>query len=70
MTKPGPWAEAVAIKDGQFVYVGENAGTEDFIGPGTEINDLGGAFVMPGIFNKAAGQHNRGLEHILVADIS
>ena len=44
-----PWAEAVAIKDGKFVEVGSNADMEALIGPDTEVIDLDGGFVMPGI---------------------
>ena len=28
-----PWAEAVAIKDGRIVYVGDNSGIKKWIGP-------------------------------------
>jgi predicted amidohydrolase YtcJ len=44
-----PWAEAVAIKDGKFVVVGSNADAQAVTGEGTEVADLGGRFVMPGI---------------------
>ena len=44
-----PWAEAVAIKDGKFLVVGSNADVEAVTPKGTEVVDLGGAFVMPGI---------------------
>ena len=32
-----PWAEAAAIKDGLFVYVGDAAGAEAYIGEGTDV---------------------------------
>ncbi len=44
-----PWAEAVAISDGMFTVVGSSADVSAVIGEGTEVVDLGGAFVMPGI---------------------
>ena len=44
-----PWAQAVAIKDGRFVYVGDNEGVEKWIGSKTEKVDLGGKFVLPGL---------------------
>ena len=44
-----PWAEAVAIKDGKFLVVGSNSDVESVAGAGTEVIDLGGAFVMPGL---------------------
>ena len=39
-------ATALAIKDGKFVYVGDEAGLSNFEG---EVVDLGGKFVMPTI---------------------
>jgi predicted amidohydrolase YtcJ len=44
-----PWAEAVVIRDGNFVYVGDNAGAEGFIAEGARVTDLGGRLVIPGI---------------------
>ena len=41
-------ASAFAVKDGKFVYVGDEAGLKDFEG---EIIDLGGAFVTPGLMD-------------------
>lgn len=46
-----PWAEAVAIKDGTFLVVGSNADVEAVTGEGTEVVDLAGQFVMPGVFD-------------------
>ena len=43
-----PQATALAVKDGKFVYVGEEAGLSDYEG---EVTDLGGRFVMPGIID-------------------
>jgi len=44
-----PWAEAVAIKDGKFVAVGSNSKAESVTGDATEVIDLNGQFVMPGM---------------------
>ncbi len=44
-----PWAEAVAIKDGKFVKVGLDEDVRGMIGDSTDVVDLGGRFVMPGI---------------------
>ena len=41
-------ASAFAVKDGKFVYVGNEEGLKDFEG---EVVDLGGKFVMPGIID-------------------
>ncbi len=45
------WAEAVAIKDGSFVYVGDNPGAKQWIGPETEEIDLEGKLVLPGLID-------------------
>ena len=44
-----PWAEAVAFQDGKFLVVGSNADVEAVTGNGTEVVDLAGRFVMPGL---------------------
>lgn len=49
------WAQAVAIRDGRFVFVGSDAEVEEFIGPDTAVEDLGGRMAMPGIHD--AHQH-------------
>ena len=41
-------ATALAVKDGKFVYVGDDAGLSDYEG---EITDLNGKFIMPGIID-------------------
>lgn len=42
-------AKAVVIDDGVIQYVGNNAEARDFIGANTEVVDLEGRMVMPGI---------------------
>jgi predicted amidohydrolase YtcJ len=46
-----PWAEAVAIKGTDIVYVGDNEGAKKLIGENTTTADLRGKFVMPGIIS-------------------
>ncbi|MBQ0085961.1 MAG: amidohydrolase family protein [Prevotella sp.] len=48
-----PVAEAIAIKDGKFVYVGDKAGVESYIKEGvTEVVDhTGKGMVMPGCYD-------------------
>ena len=46
-----PWAEAVAIKDGKFTVVGSNTSVEAVTGQATQVHDLNGGFVMPGILD-------------------
>ena len=42
------WAEAVAVKGKEIVYVGDNAGTKAFVGEDTEQIDLEGRLMLPG----------------------
>ncbi len=44
-----PAASAVAIAGDQIVFVGDTAGVEAHVGPKTEVIDLGGRMVLPGI---------------------
>ena len=44
-----PWGEAVAIKEGKIVYVGDDENIADFIGKKTKVIDLKGKMMMPGI---------------------
>ena len=46
--KDKPQATALAVKDGKFVYVGDEAGLSEYEG---EVADLGGKFIMPGILD-------------------
>ena len=46
--KNRPQATALAVKDGKFVYVGDEAGLSAYEG---EVTDLGGKFIMPGIID-------------------
>jgi predicted amidohydrolase YtcJ len=46
-----PWAQAVAIAQGQLVYVGDDAGAQAWIGELTHVIDLQGKFVMPGLYD-------------------
>ena len=45
----GSIAEAVAIREGRIVYVGNDGGVAPHIGPSTKVTDLKGSFVMPGL---------------------
>ena len=41
-------ATALVVKDGKFVYVGDEAGLSAYEG---EVTDFGGKFIMPGIID-------------------
>jgi predicted amidohydrolase YtcJ len=42
-------ASAMAIKDGKFIYVGDDDGAQAYIGPRTFVFDLEGKTVIPGL---------------------
>jgi len=44
-------AEAVAIRDGLFLYVGSNAGASRYVGRKTKVLDLEGKLVLPGFID-------------------
>ena len=46
-----PWAEAVAVRDGEFQAVGRSTDMDRFIGGQTAIVDLGGRLVLPGLID-------------------
>jgi hypothetical protein len=46
--RDNPQASALVVKDGKFVYVGDESGLTDYEG---EVTDLGGKFIMPGIID-------------------
>jgi len=48
------WAEAVAIKDGKIIYVGDDEGAGAYISTETEIVDLVGQMLMPGFHDAHA----------------
>ena len=49
--KSNPTAEAIASYQGKFIYVGKDSGVQEYIGEGTEVLDLNGAFVVPGFYD-------------------
>ncbi len=46
--KDNPEASALVVRDGKFVYVGDEAGLSEYEG---EVKDLGGKFIMPAIID-------------------
>ncbi|MBU1669937.1 MAG: amidohydrolase family protein [Actinobacteria bacterium] len=47
----GTRARARAVKDGRFVYVGDNKGAADFIGPDTRVINARGRMLAPGFID-------------------
>lgn len=56
-------ASAFAVKDGQFIYVGDDAGVQAYVGPLTLVFDLEGKTIIPGLHD--AHVHIRYGERIL-----
>lgn len=46
-----PWAEAVAVRDGRIVYVGDDVGAAQFISADTRVVDAGGRMLTPGLID-------------------
>jgi predicted amidohydrolase YtcJ len=44
-------AQAVAVREGKIIYVGDDAGTKRLIGKKTQVIDLKGRMVMPGLID-------------------
>lgn len=60
VNKEQPNAEAIAIKDGKIVFVGNNEDVKKYIGEKTEVMDCNGQFVMPGIIEGHGHIHGLG----------
>ena len=48
MNPETPTAEAVAIKDGKILFVGDSQGAQAFVGQNTDVIDLAGRYATPG----------------------
>jgi hypothetical protein len=44
-----PWAEAIAVQGNEIVYVGSSKDAERFVGENTQVADLEGRMVLPGM---------------------
>jgi len=55
-----PWAQAVAIREGRFTYVGDDAGVQNFIGARTRVSELGGKLAIPGLVDGHTHPGNMG----------
>ena len=60
VNKNQPDAEAVAVKDGKIIFVGNNADVKKYIGDKTEVIDAKGQFVMPGFIEGHGHIHGLG----------
>ncbi len=60
VNKNQPDAEALAVKEGKIIFVGNNADVKKYIGDKTEIIDAKGQFVMPGFIEGHGHIHGLG----------
>jgi predicted amidohydrolase YtcJ len=63
-------AEAVGGKYGRIAYVGSNEGTSSLTGEGTEIIDLGGRTVIPGLIDSHGHIVREGAVREILVDLS
>lgn len=61
-----PKAEAIAVKEGRFIFVGSSAEAGKFIGPGTKTIDAGRKLVIPGFNDSHVHLMNVGLRFFSV----
>jgi len=54
--------QAVAVKEGRIIFVGSNDAAVAYMGKDTEVIDLGGKLVLPGLIDAHAHMHNLGEE--------
>jgi predicted amidohydrolase YtcJ len=59
VSAPGSLPGSIAVRAGRIVYVGDDAGVGPFVGPRSEVIELGGRAVMPGLID--AHSHLEGL---------
>jgi predicted amidohydrolase YtcJ len=50
-TATGAAAEAVAVRDGEIIYVGSAADAQALRGPGTELVEIGEGLLLPGMID-------------------
>jgi predicted amidohydrolase YtcJ len=62
MSPSRPWAEAIAVREGRIMFVGDDSGATRLIGSQTVVHDLGGRMVLPGFNDSHAHPLSAGLE--------
>ncbi len=64
------WADALAIHAGRLVAIGSDADVAPWIGKETQVFDLGGRFVMPGLYDSHIHSVEGGLQTLYQCTIS
>ncbi|HWA15817.1 MAG TPA: amidohydrolase [Gemmatimonadales bacterium] len=62
MAPAKPWAEAIAVRDGRIMFVGDDSAASRLIGSQTVVHDLGGRMVLPGFNDSHSHPLSAGLE--------
>lgn len=62
------YAEALAVRDGKLVYVGNKSGAAEWMGPATKVESLHGKLVLPGIIDSHL--HPSGIVDLDVCDLA
>ena len=65
-----PKAQAVAIADGKFVYVGDAAGVKAFVGAGTKEERFEGGMILPGFVDGHAHGNLGGSKMLLMCKLN
>jgi predicted amidohydrolase YtcJ len=65
-----PDGTAIAVADGRVVAVGSDADVADLIGPATDVRDLGGRAVLPGLTDSHTHLHRAALVRRLYLDFT
>lgn len=63
------WATAIAVTDGEIVYVGTDGGVSGYIGPETELVELNGRMVLPAFHDAHVHPVSGGVE-LLQCDLN
>lgn len=62
MSPAKPWAEAIAVREGRIMFVGDDSGATRLIGSQTVVHDLGGRMILPGFNDSHSHPLSAGLE--------
>lgn len=65
-----PKAQAVAIADGKFIYVGDADGAKDFVGEGTKVEHYAGGMILPGFVDGHAHGNLGGSKMLLMCKLN
>lgn len=57
-----PWAEAVTVKDGRIVFVGDLVEAEKLVGPTTQVISQAGGMVLPGFQDAHLHPYTSGID--------